>query len=247
MISAPDIEAIERATISAVSPAAVEQLGDWLLPFDAGTIGRAKSAVPLRHDGLDGAVVSRIEARYHSRGLRAAFRIADDPRMEPVRAELHRSGYRAEQPTLVLTAACAAMRRVSSAIPADVASSPDDSWAAVFLGEGFDPIDGAHRIKAFSRAPDALYASVRESTKTVAAGVASFGFGWVSVHGMRTDRAHRGRGLAGRVLAGIAEAALERGIARVFLQVEDDNAPARALYRRAGFEPAWRYGYWRRA
>lgn len=224
----------------------MEEFGDWLLPFDAGSIGRAKSAVPLRHDCCDGDVVSSIEARYHARGLPAAFRIADVASLEPVREELRRSGYRAEQPTLVLTAACATIRRVSNEFPADLAAAPDDAWAAVFLGEGFDAADGANRVKAYSRAPDALYASVRESGKTVAAGVASFGFGWVGVHGMRTGRAYRGRGLAGRVLAGIAEAALQRGIARAFLQVEENNAPARALYRRAGFEPAWRYAYWRR-
>ena len=62
---------------------------------------------------------------------------------------------------------------------------------------------------------------------------------------MRTDQAFRGRGLAGRVLAGIAAVAEQRGIARAFLQVEDVNTPALALYRRAGFETVWSYDYWR--
>lgn len=64
---------------------------------------------------------------------------------------------------------------------------------------------------------------------------------------MRTDQASRGRGLAGRVLAGLADAAIHRGMERSFLQVEDGNASALALYRRAGFETAWYYEYWRRA
>ena len=63
---------------------------------------------------------------------------------------------------------------------------------------------------------------------------------------MRTVQAARGRGLAGRVLAGLAGAALERGYERVFLQVEAGNEPALALYRRAGFAPAWTYRYWHR-
>jgi len=66
------------------------------------------------------------------------------------------------------------------------------------------------------------------------------------VHGMRTPQNCRGRGLAGRVLASLAAAALARGYERIFLQVEADNAPAHSLYRRAGFELAWNYGYWRR-
>lgn len=37
------------------------------------------------------------------------------------------------------------------------------------------------------------------------------------------------------------------GMARVFLQVEAGNTAAQALYRRAGFETAWSYVYWRHA
>lgn len=146
MISATDIESIERATIAAVSPTAVEQLGDWLLPFDAGTIGRAKSAAPLAHDRCEAATLGEIEARYRARGLEAAFRMPHDARLEPVCMELRRRGYHTQQPTLVQIGNCAAMRKVSSAAPADAATVPDAAWAAVFLGEGFDPADGAQRV-----------------------------------------------------------------------------------------------------
>ncbi|MNS49561.1 putative acetyltransferase [compost metagenome] len=63
---------------------------------------------------------------------------------------------------------------------------------------------------------------------------------------MRTEQSQRGRGLAGRVLAGLAQAALARGVERVFLQVDAQNQPALALYRRAGFETRWQYCYWQR-
>ena len=44
-----NIANIERATLAAVSPQAVEELPGWLLPFDTSTVGRAISAVPLTH------------------------------------------------------------------------------------------------------------------------------------------------------------------------------------------------------
>jgi hypothetical protein len=44
-----DVENIERATLAAVSPEAVLELSGWLLAFDTGTVGRAKSAVPMLH------------------------------------------------------------------------------------------------------------------------------------------------------------------------------------------------------
>lgn len=57
----------------------------------------------------------------------------------------------------------------------------------------------------------------------------------------------RGRGL-GRVLLGSAEhAAKGLGALRMHLEVASDNAPARALYARAGYAPVGlRRGYYRR-
>lgn len=247
MIGPDVVEAIERATVAAVAPRSTVELGGWLIAIDPGTIRRAASAAPLRHDlPGDPATLDAIEAAFADRGVAPAFRLSDDPRLDGVRAELVRRGYRFEQPTLVEIADVADMRRVTGAEPAALLAKPDDGWAAVFTGEGFDPVDGANRVAALTRSPDAVYGVVREGERTLAVGVAAFGHGWASVHGMRTDRTRRGEELAARVLAGLAEAAAERGIARVFLQVEEGNAPARSLYARAGFTPAWRYFYWSR-
>lgn len=139
----------------------------------------------------------------------------------------------------------AAVRAVSAQTPADIAAEPDTAWAALFLGDGADPAEGASRVAALARAPGSVYASVYEEGRTVAAGAAAFSQGWVSVHGMRTAPTLRGRGMAGRVLAALAEAAMAHGVKRCFLQVEEGNTAAQALYRRAGFVPAWTYAYWR--
>lgn len=242
-----DVEAIERATLSAVAPRAVAEIDGWLVALEPGTIQRAKSAVPLCHDpAFSPAILDRIEAAFAEHGLEPAFRLADLPGLAPVRAELTRRGYGFEQPTLVKVGSAAAMIAAARGAPTEVAEAPDAGWARVFTGEGFDPADGANRVAALTRSPDAVYGGVREGDRTVAVGVAAFGHGWASVHGMRTDLARRGQGLAGRVLAGLAGAARARGIDRVFLQVEEANAKARSLYRGFGFEPAWRYFYWSR-
>ncbi|RZL64487.1 MAG: GNAT family N-acetyltransferase [Variovorax sp.] len=242
-----DIETIERNTLAAVAPERVAEWNGWLLPFDRGTIGRAKAAVPLHHAPASPDLVDAIEARYRAEGLPCAWRIADVPAFATLVDALQGRGYVGAKPTWVQIASAQRMQRVSDASPATVDRRPDDALAALFLGEGFDPVDGASRVRALSRAPDSRYASVRDGDRTLACGTVAFGHGWASVHGMRTDAAHRGQGLAGRVLAGIAQAALAEGIDRVFLQVEAHNTAAQALYRRAGFETAWGYRYWQRA
>jgi ribosomal protein S18 acetylase RimI-like enzyme len=115
----------------------------------------------------------------------------------------------------------------------------------MFLGEGLDPVDGASRSRALARAVGTRFASLREQGVTRACGAAGFGHGWLGVHGMRTDAARRGRGLASAVMRAMAAEAQQRGIGRVFLQVDAGNAPALSLYQRLGFETAWGYAYWR--
>lgn len=245
--SAADIEAIERATVAAVSPPATEEFDGWLLAFDTVSVTRAKSAAPLAHSAFAPRVLQKIEERYVARGHPPIFRLADVPAFDSVRAELRRRGYASGPASLVQAAATERVRKASTQPPAEVADKPDAAWTAVFIGPGFDPVDGASRALTLSRTPGSVYASVRENGRAIACGAGSFAYGWGSIHGMRTEQTRRGEGLAGRVLAALAAVAAERGMARMFLQVEEDNPGAVALYRRVGFRTLWRYEYWQRA
>ena len=243
---AADIEAIERATLAAASPQAQEELPGWLLPFDSGAVRRAKSAVPLSHEPCDPALLLEIEARYAAHAMPPLLRIPGFATFDAWRELLAQRGYEPGSPTCVETAATRDVIRVSDAQRADSAPRPDAAWASVFLGEGFDPVDGASRVATLSRAPEALFATIRVGDAAVAAGMAAFSDGWASVHGMRTAQHCRGRGLASRVLSTLAQAALAREYENMFLQVEAGNTSARALYRRAGFRTAWTYVYWKK-
>ena len=239
------VESIERATLDAVTPEARAEVPPWLLGFDPGSVRRAHSAVPLRHDQVDPAAIDEIEARYRAAGLVPTFRLADVPGLDPVRAALAARAYASEQPTLVMTSEVSAMREVSQRADASLRDQPDQRWARVVAGEGFDPVDAAHRVRALSRATDALYASIGEGDDAAAVGVLAFAHDWASVHGMRTLASRRGEGMAARILATMALAAQQRGVKRVFLQVDQSNEGAQRLYRRAGFRSAWVYRYWR--
>jgi ribosomal protein S18 acetylase RimI-like enzyme len=246
MWTAGDVESIERATAGAVVPEALEELEGWLLAFDSGVVNRAKSAAPLFHQPCDPAIVRRIESRYAAHDKPTMFRLADVPAFDGLRATLTARGYRPDKPTLVQIASTAEVSRVAAADGVQRAGAPDAAWIAAFLGEGFDPVDGASRAETLARGADTVFASVREDGVAVGAGAVSFGFGWASIHGMRTAQHRRGERIGARVMAALAQAAHERALPRIFLQVDGHNAPALALYRRAGFVTAWPYAYWRK-
>nr|WP_301334698.1 GNAT family N-acetyltransferase [Variovorax dokdonensis] len=258
-MSAQHVEAIERATLAAVAPEAVDALQDdaganWLLPFDPGTVGRAHSAVPLSHDRAPddaAAWIAQVQARYAAHGLPTRWRLADVAAFDDLRQALGELGYRGAKPTLTHTALA---KDVLDAFPLPGPDSdmvrlddaPDEGWARVFLGPGFDPVDAASRVKSLSRGSGNRFASARLEGRTVAVGALSVAPQWAGVHGLRTEQALRGQGLAGRILRAMAFEAVRSGVPRIFLQVEEGNAPALALYRRAGFDLAWRYRYWAR-
>jgi ribosomal protein S18 acetylase RimI-like enzyme len=242
-----DTEGIERATMAAVAPPELEEVRGWLVGYDEGTVGRAKSAVPLHHDGSDVRVVADIRQRYLARGLAPMFRVPQLAPFAAVEAELARMGLQSQQPTGVHVARAADVARAGDSDDVLVTSAPGDDWASVFLGEGFDVKDGASRVRTLTRAPGSLFAGIRDGGQTVAAGVLATGHGWASIHGMRTAQSHRGRGLATRILSALARQAQQRGFENIVLQVETANTIARRLYAHCGFEHAWTYAYWRTA
>lgn len=238
------IARLETSTCDAVAPPAHETLDGWLLSFDTSTVGRAKSAVPLRHHSLNPAALPDICARYAQRGLQPIFRLADVAGLADVQAELRRLGFAPTQATLVQVAPTTAVAALADPAAATWSATPTAPWAAVYTAPGFDPVDGQHRVQALSRGQHGVYATVVQQGQPLCAGTAVYSQGWASLHGLRTTMSARGQGLARHVMACLAQEALHRGLTETFLQVEAENTAALALYRRAGFVTAWCYHYW---
>lgn len=243
-MSALDVASLERAVVAAVAPPEVIELRGWIAAFDDTTVSRARSAAPLSHAGIDADAVPLLCAAYRERGLSPVFRVPEacPPALAQALAD---AGLAPEQPTDVQVARTRDVAAAGDPAGVEVTGQVDDAWRAIFLGAGFDPVDGASRVKTLTRAPGSKFAAMREGGTVVAAGVLGLASGWASIHGMRTAQSHRGRRLATRVLAALADTALQHGHASMMLQVERDNAVAQHLYARCGFTRAWTYMYWR--
>ncbi|MBC7618542.1 MAG: GNAT family N-acetyltransferase, partial [Candidatus Saccharibacteria bacterium] len=155
LIADEDIASLERATLDAVAPLEVREMADWLLPLDRSTIGRAKSAVPLRHTGLRADALDAIETAYLDWGIEARFRVADVPGLGNIHQRLRAMGYAPEQPTLVQVGTVNDLLALPAAATVRVDTAPNERWASVYTAPGFDAVDGTLRVQALSRSAHA--------------------------------------------------------------------------------------------
>jgi GNAT superfamily N-acetyltransferase len=244
--------AIERVAFGAWPAAEVVEQGGWRLRFNHGVTHRGNSVWSGPGAG-GGALAERIEAVerfYAARRLPACFQLspaADPPGLDAALAE---RGYEIEAPVLVQTAPGDVVEKaVRDATRAGAGASCvdalDEDWFGISGRRG--RFDGAatevYRGLLGRLAGRAGFALVREQGEPVAVGLCVADPPWAGVFSMLTLPDRRGRGLGAAVLGAIARFARERGAGELYLQVEEENAAARALYARAGFVTRYRYHY----
>lgn len=235
---------LEPVTGRAWRPAREAALGGWRLTSTDGFSGRVNACWPLGAPDrpLDEAIAA-VEAWYRGQGRRPVFKLAGDAVFPPDLAnELARRGYVASTETVVMTGP--ALGAADPQVRVDGALDP--AFAAVFAAAGNgDPADARERLETLERMPQPRgLARLDEGGAPVAIGAVGIEADWAGIFAMRTDPGHRRKGLAWRVFHALLAHAADHGARRAYLQVEAANAPAIALYERAGFAEAYRYLYW---
>jgi ribosomal protein S18 acetylase RimI-like enzyme len=244
-IPIPDLE---RAAAAGWRAPEEIPLGSWLLRAAGGFTGRANSALAIGDPGLPlAAAIGKVRQWYQARGLPAMV-AASFPLGQPQRSGidrfLHEQGWFIRSgPATVMTAAPGAIARrsASAAVHIEVAAEPDDGWLALYRYRGQPPPPVSRRLLV--SAPWQAFASVRESGEVLAIGRLAAAGEWAGFTAFEVDPARRRRGLASAIIAALAGLARDRGISGLYLQVENDNAAARSLYRQAGFADHHGYHY----
>ena len=241
-------EALQRVADEGWPGLERERLGGWVLRAGGGFTRRANSALAVGDPGLDlDEALANVEAFYDARGLRPAVQVPfsldgpEDP-APGLDAELAGRGWLHDAATVVMTARLTA----AGAPPSDVeiGPAPDDAWLALYRYHGAALPPVARDVLMAAQLQG--FASVRRGGRTVAVGRVAVSSGWAGVTAMQTDDDHVRRGLGSLVLDALSAWGRERGARFAYLQVVADNAPAIALYSRAGFASHHRYHYRRR-
>ncbi|NDZ82845.1 GNAT family N-acetyltransferase [Streptomyces sp. SID10853] len=242
---------LARAMARAWQPMESEQLGDWQLRAAAGFTRRANSVLPLGDPGrpLDEAL-ERVHAWYAERGLPAYMQLATgyEGTQEVLAASLEERGWTREVTALVRTGALAPLgdpgRPLEDAVSrVTLSRSCDASWLARY--QRITTPDPAV-LKVLGSGPSTWFASVAGTGGVpVAIGRCVTDGRWAGFMAVEVDPAARRQGLASAVMTALARRALDEGASAAWLQVEEDNTGARALYDGMGFRTHHSYHHYR--
>ena len=211
--------------------------GGWRFGTAGGVTKRANSAVYAGEPAGGGPVPDpgAVTRFYTERGLRPCAQVW--PGEERADARLAEHGYAVVEPSLVLARPLTGPPAAAGA--AEVADAPQERWRELLAADAGSPAHAAGTLAILGR--------VRAGYGVLKGGG---GRGCIVLDGeraavcaMATAPGARGRGVAGAVLADLLAWACARGARRAYLCVVDANAPARRLYRSAGFAPVSRYHY----
>lgn len=221
----------------------------WVARFAGGVTKRANSVWP-RSEAVDAAAaVAEVESLYRQRGIRPAFQLTRS--QAQLEALLKGRGYEAVDETLVMSARVEGYGAgLGPGLGAEfdgalrITDAPDEEWLGLWWAVdgrgGRDEREVARRIMT---AGPALYAEVRDAYGPACVGRLALVDGWGGLYAIATRVDARRRGHARALVAGLAEAALERGISGLWLQVLAGNSAAVGLYRSLGFSTVGGYRY----
>ncbi len=252
------IEELEVAAAGSWQAPELAWLGGWRLGAAAGFTGRANSALPAGDPGRPlAAAVEAVCAWYRARGLPPMISVPfpmAGPGDSEVDRYLEEQGWRLRNGAAIVMTAPPELIAGAADGPAGgpaggtaeraamtLAAEPDEDWLARYHYRGTTLPPIARRL--LLSAPWQAFGSVRADGQTIAIGRVAAAGGWAGLTAIEVDPGHRRRGLGRAVTGALAAAAAGRGLTGLYLQVEAENAVARALYHRLGFTDHHRYHY----
>lgn len=241
---AASYEELARVASRAWRPVESERLGEWELRAASGFTRRANSVLPLGDPGLPlDEALSAVRRWYGERGLPAYIQTATgaEGTQELLCAELERRGWVREVSAQVWTGALAPLADRAEGTGVVLSRQADEAWLARYQRKGVSEV----ALKVLTSGPSVWFATVPGDEAPAAIGRCVVDGRWASFAAVEVDPALRRRGLATTVLAALARRALEEGASAAWLQVEEDNAAARALYAGAGFSAHHAYHHYR--
>ncbi|MFE6196424.1 GNAT family N-acetyltransferase [Streptomyces sp. NPDC057838] len=241
---AASYEELARVAARAWRPVESERLGDWELRAAAGFTRRANSVLPLGDPGvpLDEALTA-VRRWYGARGLPVYVQTATgaEGAQELLCAELEARGWVREVTAELWVGPLAPVADLGDPAGVGLSREAEEAWLARYQRKGVSEV----ALRVLGSGPSVWFATVPGAAEPAAIGRCVVDGRWAGFAAVEVDPALRRQGLGTAVMAALARQALDEGASAAWLQVEADNAAARALYAGMGFAAHHAYHHYR--
>ena len=241
IIAGVDLMDLEARAARAWPALWAERVDRWLLRrTPAVARRRSNSALPL---GRDGASVETVERFYRGHGMTPLVQVGPAEELRALDAALDERCWAAVGHTDILVA-----RELASNGHGDVGvavrTGADREWVDAWVAAEGRPDAEETYARVLARIPGPVgFAIARVEGVPAGVGIAVCDSGWSGLFCMATIPAMRRRGVARAVLGALWEWSRAQGAGAMYLQVELDNAPARAFYVALGFTRSHGYHF----
>lgn len=238
----PLLSRIEDAGLNASAPPEQRWLDGWLLRFSPGKAKRARCINAVADGRLPLAErLQWAEAAYREAGLPLMLRVTPFTDPEHLDDALASRGWRRFDDTRVM---------VWRDFQASAAPLPTQAVTPLEYAEIVGGLRGTPLAQRMAHTRRLLASPVRyqgfvlrDGAEVLACGQFAVEADLVGLYDVFTAPAARGRGLARQLCTWLLAQAAAQGARHAYLQVEGDNASARAVYHRMGFADAYAYHY----
>lgn len=239
---------IETAALWAWPPRETASVEGWLLRAADGHTRRANSvrSSPFGAGAEVERAIGKVEAWYAARGLPTCFQL--NPLTEPPGLDelLATRGYVRRSPSLVLLIAAAGQAGESARV--ELETRPTPLVMNALCDRLWGPRVRAARAALFSRIRRPhVFAVATAGGEPAAGALCVLDRELAGLFALRTQSPFQRQGHARAVVRRLLAWAHGLGARQIYLQVEEPNAPARALFSGSGGELAYRYWYRERA
>jgi ribosomal protein S18 acetylase RimI-like enzyme len=241
-----DLRRVEEAGLNALQTQRQYFYDGWLLRVSPGKARRARSV--NAHFGSTLPIADKIaycERLYRSRDLPVLFRMTPFVHPADLGEELDARGYRAFDPTHVQVTQLARPPEPRECDGVDIVAPDIDAFAdaVALLQESTREQRDAYYERMANTPQPARYLMAQREGRVVGVGTVMLEDGLAGIFSMATAADMQKRGVATALLAHLLTWAWEHGASHAYLQVQANNHPAVAVYRKFGFETAYTYHY----
>ncbi len=238
------IRYIEELSLNAWASLQTVVYDGWILRFSNGYTKRANSINPIygSTEDLD-YKLQYCEDIFLARNLKPVFKMTKSVYPESLDAILEERGYTSIDHTSVQLLSLSELRNpVIHTVRFD--QELTDEWLNQFCMLNNQKANKTTMKQMLSLIlPKTCFVSLYDSDTLVGCGLGVLERGYLGVFDIVTDLRHRNRGFGEQLMLNLLKWGKDNGAEYAYLQVMLNNAPARRLYSKLGFQESYRYWY----